>query len=79
MGLGSEGQALVWASEIRAGLEGREEKGFQAWTLAPCGYLEGGSAVGVVGGRWTSEMYEGREGVQERDGGAGRSNCWKVM
>jgi hypothetical protein len=56
------------------GLEGLEEKGFQAWTLTPCGYLEGGSAVGV-GGRWTSGMCEGREGVQD---GADRQNCWKV-
>src|SRR5258708_1128385 len=76
MGLGSEGLALVWVSEIRVGLEGREETGFQAWTPMPCGYLEGGSAEGQVGGRGTSGI-EGREGV--RDGGADRQNCWKVM
>jgi hypothetical protein len=64
------------------GLEGLEEKGFQAWMPTPCGYLEGGSVVGQngVGGRWTSGMCqcEGREGVQERRGGADRQNCWKV-
>jgi hypothetical protein len=49
------------------GLEGLQEKNFQAWVLTPCGFLEGGSAVrqNWVGGRWTSGMgqSEGREGV----------------
>jgi hypothetical protein len=40
MGLGSEGLALAWGSEIREGFEGREEKSFQAWapTATICVY-----------------------------------------
>lgn len=76
--MGSEGPTLVWVCEIRGDLEGQEGKSFQAWTLTPCVYSEGGLVEKRVWGRRTSGRCEGREGVQERDGESDRQNRWKV-